>query len=120
MVILYTITEADYQQLFLDLLQGGSDTTASFLELFFYFLAVHKDVQEKIYEEMVQLIATKSNGDDLCLQDLNSLVYLRAVILETYRAGVIVPTPPFRKAMQDIYYKGYKIPKVHRFSQKYI
>jgi len=93
------------------LLQGGSDTTSSFLELFFFFLAVHQDVQDKIYKEMIALASKKEKGS-LSFDDFNSLVYLRAVILETHRFGVVIPSPPFRKATEDIYYRGYKIPKV--------
>ncbi|GIY30714.1 cytochrome P450 3A29 [Caerostris extrusa] len=62
---------------------AGYETTASTLAFSTYLLALHPDVQEKLYEELVDTV-NKTKGE-LTYEGLQSMKYLDNIISETLR-----------------------------------
>ncbi|KDR76156.1 hypothetical protein GALMADRAFT_463306 [Galerina marginata CBS 339.88] len=63
---------------------GGTDTTSATLTRTLYLLALHKDVQEKVREE-VRKARKENGGQDIGHDVLVSLPYLDAICKETLR-----------------------------------
>lgn len=79
---------------------AGHDTTTSAMTFCCYTLAKHPEVQQKVFDEIRNVI-----GDDketeITLQDLNNLNYLELVIKETLR--MFPPVAVFaRKILEDV------------------
>lgn len=62
---------------------GGYDTTRLTLSYWFYLMATHPDVQEKMRSEVLQ--AAEADGGDLSHQTVTSLSYTNQVLSETMR-----------------------------------
>lgn len=78
-----TLTDEEIVGNIVLLLVAGFETTATTLSLASYNLAIHPDVQEKVFQEVTD--ATTANGGVLDYDTLMSLTYLDAVIHETLR-----------------------------------
>ncbi|KAI5443212.1 cytochrome P450 82A1 [Lathyrus oleraceus] len=92
----------------LELILGGSDTTAGTLTWAMCLLLKHPHVLEKLKEELNTYI-----GKERCVNesDINKLVYLHAIIKETLR---LYPPAPFsspREFTEDCTIGGYHIKK---------
>ncbi|CAL5185789.1 unnamed protein product [Lathyrus oleraceus] len=92
----------------LELILGGSDTTAGTLTWAMCLLLKHPHVLEKLKEELNTYI-----GKERCVKesDINKLVYLHAIIKETLR---LYPPAPFsspREFTEDCTIGGYHIKK---------
>lgn len=72
----------------LDLLVGGTDTTAAALTFAIHNLGRRPDVLQKAYDEVAPLMRSK-NGAALTNEEINSLAYVNAILKETLRL-----TPP--------------------------
>ncbi|XP_059172500.1 cytochrome P450 20A1-like [Physella acuta] len=96
-------------------LVGSFHTTANLLSWCIYFLATHKDVQEKVYKEVKKVL-----GDEGSVSDTNygQLSYMNQVLNETLRCAVVAP---WGARVQDFDSElgGHKIPKstpvIHAF-----
>ena len=79
---------------------AGHDTTTSAISFCCYTIAKHPEVQQKVFEEIRNVI-----GDDLekptTIQDLNNLNYLEKVVKETLRMYPSVPAFA-RKMKEDV------------------
>lgn len=86
---------------------GGFHTASSALTWAFYYLACHKDVQDKLYKEIKQVL-----GDDGVVNEstFSKLTYTMQVINETNRLAIISPITA-RVADTDSVIGGYNIPK---------
>lgn len=96
-----------YCQAFIFLL-GGYETTAALLTHVTYSLAVHPDVQEKLYQEVMATLP----DSDINYDDLQKLPFLDAVINETLR--LYAPLYRLDRTAQADYFDedlGLKIPK---------
>jgi cytochrome P450/NADPH-cytochrome P450 reductase len=61
------------------------------------FIALHKDVQKKVYAEIRQVLGS---GENIEYEQLNDLHYLEVVIKESLR---LIPTPPiFKSSDHDV------------------
>ncbi|XP_025831460.1 cytochrome P450 4d2 [Agrilus planipennis] len=92
----------------------GHDTTASAISFILYMLSKHKDVQEKIIQELNMIYADDTSRS--CNHaDLLQMKYLEAVIKETLR---LYPSVPLfaRQATEDIIYENTLIPCGTRLS----
>ncbi|NP_001081868.1 cytochrome P450 26A1 [Xenopus laevis] len=96
-----------------ELLFGGHGTTASAATSLTSFLALHKDVLEKVRKELETqgLLSTKpEEKKELSIEVLQQLKYTSCVIKETLRLS-----PPvaggFRVALKTFVLNGYQIPK---------
>ena len=84
---------------------GGFHTTGNLLSWMFYYLAIHQDIQNKVFQEL------KSNlGDkDMSFEDIPKLKYCSQVIEETLRLSVTAPFAA-RISSEDITVLGHNIP----------
>lgn len=88
----------------------GHDTTATGLVFIFFVLGQHKDVQQKVYEE-IKSVVDGTGGEPLNTADFNSMNYTDRVIKETMR---LYPPVPFisRDLTDDIRLSsGHRVPK---------
>ncbi|XP_077284623.1 cytochrome P450 9e2-like [Arctopsyche grandis] len=81
---------------------AGFDTTATVLTFMAYELAVHPEIQQRLHEEIDDII--KEKGCKLDYDDLPRLKYLDMVLSETMRLWPVVTT------MDRICNKTYKLP----------
>jgi cytochrome P450 family 4 len=77
----------------------GSDTTAITLSFATIMLAMHQDIQEKLYKEMCDIFGNTDR--DPTLDDLTRMDYLERVIKETMRLFPIAPIV-LRQVQEDI------------------
>lgn len=84
----------------LKIISQGYETSAVALSYVLLNLAVYKDIQNKVYEELVQVLGRDLNRT-IDLDDLPKLTYMEMVIKESMR---LFPTIPFiiRQVTEDI------------------
>ncbi|XP_015241165.1 PREDICTED: cytochrome P450 2F5-like isoform X2 [Cyprinodon variegatus] len=104
-------TEFHYDNLFatvMNLFVAGTETTSSTIRYALSVLMKHKDIQEKIQEEIDTVI-----GRARCpsMEDRKSLPFTDAFIHEVQRFLDIVPFSLPHYALEDISFRGYTIPK---------
>ncbi|KAH8105240.1 cytochrome P450 [Cristinia sonorae] len=87
---------------------AASDTTTAAAEAFVLAMAMHPDVQRKAQEELDRVVGLSRLPD---FGDLESLVYLRAVFMETLRWMPTIPTGVPHALSEDDVYEGYWVPK---------
>lgn len=91
-----------------DMIGAGIDTTSSAATSVLYCLAKNPDKQEKLREEVFQILPSKESK--LNEKSLDSVPYMRAVIKESLRM-LPVTGGNLRALKQDIVLQGYQIPK---------
>ncbi|KDP31197.1 hypothetical protein JCGZ_11573 [Jatropha curcas] len=74
-----------------------------------YYLAKYPDVLNRLREENMA-ISKKDRGDFITIEDISQLKYTNMVVEETIRLANISAFL-FRKATEEVEYKGYRIPK---------
>ncbi|KAH8105130.1 cytochrome P450 [Cristinia sonorae] len=88
---------------------GAADTTTAGVEAFVCAMAMHPEAQKKAQDELDRVVGPTRLPD---FGDLESLIYVRAIMLETLRW---IPTAPLgllpRRLMEDDLYNGYYLPK---------
>lgn len=91
-----------------DLFGASLDTTLSTLRWYLLMIAIHGDVQEKVYQEMVN----SGLGKKFVLDDIENLHYLKASIAESQRLKTVVPSGiPHSNRTHSTTLGGYFIPK---------
>ncbi|XP_043286451.1 probable cytochrome P450 305a1 [Venturia canescens] len=101
----------DEDQLFLillDLLIAGSVTTAATLDFLFLRMAVHQEIQHRLYEEL-ELVVGRDRLPEL--KDRPKLPYTEAVMAESQRIQMVVPIIGPRRVMRETSIAGYRIPR---------
>ncbi|KAF9525600.1 cytochrome P450 [Crepidotus variabilis] len=90
------------------LLEGGADTTASYLNSFHLAMVAFPEIQKKAHEEIDRVI-----GPDRIptLEDIADLPYVRAIIREVHRWRPGAPLGLPHASTEDVHYNGYVIPK---------
>ncbi|KAG5586841.1 hypothetical protein H5410_047275 [Solanum commersonii] len=96
------------EHLFLDMFVAGSDTTSNTLEWAMAELLKNPHTLEKAQEELAQVIGRGKLIDEA---DVAKLSYLRCVVKETFRLHPLAPFLIPRKAVEDVEFCGYIIPK---------
>ncbi|XP_044740006.1 cytochrome P450 4c21-like [Chrysoperla carnea] len=91
------------------LIFAGFETTAITLSFVLLHLAAYKDIQTKLYNEIIEVLGDK-NVDSINVDDLPKFKYMEMVIKESMRLTPTVPLIP-REASQDIKIDNYTIPK---------
>ncbi|XP_066267336.1 probable cytochrome P450 49a1 [Branchiostoma lanceolatum] len=89
-----------------DLLAAGIDTTGNTLMFNLFWLAKNPEAQEKLYQEIMEVVPAGQPVDD---KMLNKMHYLRAVVKETFRLYPTVPNN-VRTLDRDIVLSGYVVP----------
>jgi len=90
---------------------AGHETTATALTCGLHELSKHPDLQEEIYQEVVNTLGESSSSSLPQLQELDNLPCLSnfmSEVLRLYPPATIVAT---RAAFQDVQYKNHVIPK---------
>ncbi|KAG8997242.1 hypothetical protein FRB90_012552 [Tulasnella sp. 427] len=90
------------------LIEGGSDTTSSFIQSLILALVAYPEVQKKAQEEIDRVVGTDRAP---VLEDIENLPYCQAIILETHRWRPVAPLAIPHSNTQDEIYKGHIIPK---------
>jgi cytochrome P450 len=90
------------------LMDGGGETSASFLHGFILTLLSYTDCQRRIWAEIDQVVGNTRLPNP---NDYEKLPYLQAVINEVHRFRPLLPLSIPHKATEDIEYGGYVIPK---------
>ncbi|XP_044730246.1 cytochrome P450 4c21-like isoform X2 [Chrysoperla carnea] len=85
------------------------ETSANALSYVLLNLAAHKDIQTKVYNEILDVLG-ENNGDSIKFDDLPKLKYMEMVIKESMRRYSTVPFMG-RQATQDIKIGDYTIAK---------
>lgn len=99
-------SDVQLRHLLADLFGAGVDTTFTTLRWLILFLALNNDAQERLRQEM----ASQLRGEP-CLNDVDSLPYLKACVAEAQRLRTVVPLGIPHGAVSDIKIAGYKVPK---------
>ncbi|XP_070493279.1 cytochrome P450 4d1-like [Chironomus tepperi] len=86
---------------------AGHDTTSSAISFTFYNIAKYPEVQQKVYDEIIEVIGY---DEELTIQKLNNLYYLDLVVKESLR---LFPPAPYygRKLSEELTAGGYTFPK---------
>ncbi|GFV39314.1 cytochrome P450 3A41 [Trichonephila clavipes] len=102
------MTEEEIESSAFTVLLAGYETTSTALGFTTYLLAKHKDVQEKLYQEIKELI---ERGEKLEYAAINKLPYLDKVLNESLRMYPPVHLFTNRFAVEDVQYGDIQIPK---------
>ncbi|CAE7136164.1 unnamed protein product [Rhizoctonia solani] len=89
------------------MIEGGFDTTSSWLQTLVLALAAFPDVQKKAQDEIDKIIGADRMPT---LDDFPELPYIQAVIKEVHRWRPVAPLAIPHSAIEDISYQGYRIP----------
>lgn len=104
------ITEAEVTDNVVLLVFAAHDTTSFAIAMTFKMLAQHPDCYSLLLQEHVNIMNNKRAGEILTLEDMKKIKYTWQVARESMRLF-----PPifgsFRKAVSDIEYEGFTIPK---------
>ncbi|KAK2431581.1 beta-amyrin 28-monooxygenase [Trifolium repens] len=104
------ITEKEIIDNVVLLVFAAHDTTSFAVAMTFKMLAQHPDCYGKVLQEHVNLMRNKGRGESLNVEDIKKMKYTWQVARESMRLF-----PPifgsFRKAITDIEYEGFTIPK---------
>ncbi|KAF7833523.1 taxadiene 5-alpha hydroxylase [Senna tora] len=89
---------------------AAHDTTSFAIAMTFKMLAQHQDCYTKLLQEHGDIRKSKRLGENLTMEDIKKMKYTWQVARESMRLF-----PPifgsFRKAITDIHYEGFTIPK---------
>ncbi|EOA20572.1 hypothetical protein CARUB_v10000884mg [Capsella rubella] len=94
----------------LALLVAGYETTSTLMTLAVKFLTETPLALAQLKEEHEKIRAMKSDSDSLEWSDYKAMPFTQCVVNETLRVANIIGGV-FRRAMTDVEFKGYKIPK---------
>ncbi|KAK6175044.1 hypothetical protein SNE40_013585 [Patella caerulea] len=103
-----TLDVENLKQIVNDILGAGTDTTTSTLRWLLLYMATKPEVQEKCYQELQTHVG---NGRSPVLTDRDNLIYVQAVITETSRLAAVIPMGAPRRVAEDMWYKGYLLPR---------
>ncbi|KAJ3839896.1 cytochrome P450 [Lentinula raphanica] len=90
------------------LIEGGSDTTSSFLQSLILLLIAFPEVQRKGHEEIGGIVGDQRTPT---LDDVPRLPYMQAIIKETHRMRPVAPLAIPHMNREPEVYNGYIIPE---------
>ncbi|KAJ7359864.1 cytochrome P450 [Mycena albidolilacea] len=90
------------------LLEGGTDTTTSYLQSLVLALVAYPEAQKKAHEEIDRVVGEHRMPT---LEDLEQMPYIRAIISETHRFRPVTPLGAPHATLTTEEYHGHIIPK---------
>ncbi|XP_067673940.1 probable cytochrome P450 49a1 [Haliotis asinina] len=102
-------TDKSVDAILLDLLTAGTDSTAKNMETLLLSLALNQDKQQRLYEEIVEVIGPK--GHELTAEHMSSMPYFRACMKESFRLHFPIAFGGLRILPEDVVVDGYLVPK---------
>ncbi|XP_036141138.1 probable cytochrome P450 305a1 [Monomorium pharaonis] len=91
-----------------DFFIAGTGTTTATLDILFFQIANHQDVQRRLHEEIDAVIGPHRVPT---LEDRKKMPYTEAIMTESQRIRNVVPILPAHRTVEDTILDGYKIPK---------
>ncbi|XP_050423131.1 cytochrome P450 4C1-like [Adelges cooleyi] len=102
------LTDEEIRDEVVTMLVGGSETTTITNCFCLLMLAIHQDIQDKVYDEIYEVLG---DGDQpIAIEDTSKLVYLEQCINETLRLYPVAPLL-FRHLTDDIEITNCTLPK---------
>ncbi|XP_015920197.2 cytochrome P450 18a1 [Parasteatoda tepidariorum] len=101
-------TEKQLLQVLGDIYSAGLETVTSTLEWTIVFLLRHPEVQERVHEEIDDIIGQDRKPD---LSDMSHLPYTEAMLLEVQRIATVIPLGNPHACIQNAKLGGYLIEK---------
>ncbi|XP_046575292.1 cytochrome P450 1A5-like [Haliotis rubra] len=92
----------------LDMFNAGNDPVRLTLSWTLLYLAVHQDIQEKVHQELDEVLESRCMAN---VVDRPYLSYLQAVIYESMRLSTVVPFGLPHRAIKDAKIGPYDVPK---------
>nr|KAG5711010.1 hypothetical protein BaRGS_013744 [Batillaria attramentaria] len=102
------INEKNLPKVVLDLFGAGTETTSNAIRWTVAYFLHHPHVQDKCYQEIVNVIGTDRKPE---MTDRQEMTYLEATIMEVLRIADIVPMSLPHSTSCDVTLAGYTIPK---------
>ncbi|XP_016656341.1 cytochrome P450 4C1 [Acyrthosiphon pisum] len=103
-------SDSDIRDEVITMLAAGSETNAITVCFCLLLLAIHQDIQDKVYDEIYDIFDESDHM--ISIEDTSRLVYLEQVLKETLR---LLPAAPFllREIQEDlkIFSSDYVLPK---------
>ncbi|XP_068714951.1 cytochrome P450 27C1-like [Montipora foliosa] len=90
----------------IDVIAAGVDTTATTLLWMLYHLARHPEVQDKLYQESLEVVGKDGN---ITAVNIGKMSYLKACLKESMRLSNVLTTNG-RILEQDVVLSGYRVP----------
>jgi cytochrome P450 len=92
----------------MDMFSAATETTSTTLSWMLAYLIHHKEVQEKLQDEIDCVVGKRRHPS---LTDRSSMPYTEAVIHEVLRFSSIIPFGIFHATTEDVNFHGFFIPK---------
>lgn len=103
------LQEEEMVSLCSEFLTAGTDTTSTALQWIMANLVKYPEIQEKLYREIMGVVGVER--EEVEEEDLQKMVYLKAVVLEALRrhppGHLVLP----HKVKEEVELDGYRIPK---------
>ncbi|KAK6175046.1 hypothetical protein SNE40_013587 [Patella caerulea] len=103
-----TLDVENLEHIVTEILAAGTEATTSTLRWLLLFMATNPEVQAKCYQDVQRHVG---NGRKPVLTDHDNLIYVQAVITETSRLAAVIPLGAPRSVTEDMWYKGYRLPR---------
>ncbi|XP_042315808.1 cytochrome P450 2J5-like [Sceloporus undulatus] len=103
-----TYDEEQLAECILDLFISATETTATSLQWALLLMAIHPDIQDKVYKEMEDVLGPSHS---IAYQDWQQLPYTCAVIHEIQRSKYAFLFGIIRQAAKDVNLLGFLMPK---------
>jgi len=105
------MTEEMMYKTFVQFFTDGYETAAQAIGTLFYHLARNPDIQERIQEEIDDVIERKDDQDNISVEDINEMTYLDQVLSEGLRFGAAPFTARFCTKAWKIPGDSFVVPK---------
>ncbi|KAL8150960.1 hypothetical protein V2J09_020768 [Rumex salicifolius] len=105
-----TLSEDEKVSFVLDALLGGYETTSTLLPMVLHFLDQNPSALQQLKEEHHKIRKDKKEDELLTWEDFRKMDFTQHVISEALRFGNVVKFV-HRKALQDVKFKDYLIPR---------
>lgn len=103
------ISVQEVEGLLAGLIPAGVDTTSNLLTWKILHVATHPEVQEKLYQELTQLLDENGNLTEESVAPANS-PYLHAVMRESHRCANPAPVVPMKRFDTEVDVHGVTLP----------